>query len=181
MIVLGVDPGYATFGWALANVTSEGIDPLCVGVVQTEKSHRRNKVLAPDDEFRRSKELHAELIGLIRRNDVKLICAEGMSSPRNAKTIRMLGFAWGVLASICSELQIPMVQVSPNMLKKKLCGKVNSTDKELHGEITERYPKMATLIESVTVKSKREHAYDAMIAIEVCRNSEIFVMLKGVS
>jgi Holliday junction resolvasome RuvABC endonuclease subunit len=181
MNVLGVDPGYANFGWTLASVVGQRIDPLCVGVVLTEKSHRRNKVLAPDDEFRRTKELHAALMALVHRNDVKLICAEGMSSPRNAKTIRMLGFAWGVLASICSELEIPMVQISPNMLKKKLCGKVNSTDRELHEEITDRYPVMATLIESVTVKSKREHAYDAMIAIEVCKNSEVFVMLKGVS
>lgn len=181
MIVLGVDPGYANFGWALANVTKDGIEPLCVGVLTTEKSPKKNRVLASDDEFRRSKELYEGLIGLIVRNDVKLICAEGMSSPRNAVTVRMLGYAWGVLASICSQLGIPMVQVSPNQLKKKLCGRVSTTDAELHAEITERYPQMATLIMSVTVKSKREHAYDATIAIEVCKNSEPFVMLKGIS
>ncbi len=181
MIVLGVDPGYANFGWALSNVTKEAIEPLCVGVLVTEKSHRRMKVLASDDEFRRSKELYEGLVGVIRRNEVKLICAEGMSSPRNAITVRMLGYAWGVLASICSELGIAMVQVSPNQLKKRLCGRVSSTDKELHDEITKRYPSMETLIMSVTVKSKREHAYDAMIAIEVCSDSEPFVMLQGVS
>lgn len=181
MIVLGVDPGFANFGWALANVQRTEIDPLCVGVITTEKSHKRSRVLASDDEFLRSKELYEGISALVRRNHVKLICAEGMSSPRNAVTVRMLGYAWGTLASICSSNGIPMTQISPNNMKKKLVGRVKATDAQLHREITERYPKMETLIQSVTQKAKREHAYDAMIAIETCRTAETFVMLQGLS
>ncbi len=181
MMALGVDPGLANFGWALAEVTHDAIEPLCVGVIFTEKSKKRAKVLAPDDEFRRSKELFAELSGIVRRNDVKLICAEGMSSPRNAVTVRMLGFAWGVLASLCSDLGVPLVQTSPNRLKKALCGRVSVTDVQLHARVIELYPKMELLVQSITQKTKREHAFDAMAAIEACRHAEPFVMLQGMS
>ena len=176
MRVLGVDPGFANFGWCVGSVHPRGIViPVECGVMHTTKSHKRLKVLAPDDEFRRTTELADKLERLLDEHDVRMVFAEGMSSPRNATTIRMLGYAWGVLASACQRRTLPLAQVSPKQLKKALCGRISVTDAELHAQVQLRYPEYKAIVETfVTNSSKREHAYDALGAIDACREGQLF-------
>lgn len=174
MRVLGVDPGFANFGWCIVDLTPNGIKPITCGVIVTEKSHKRLKVLAPDDEFRRTRELAAGVENLAVEYDVRMACAEGMSSPRNAVTVRMLGYAWGVIASVCERLVIPLAQVNPKQLKKKLCGRISVTDEELHREVFRRYPDYEAMVHCITVKARQEHAIDALGAVEACSDCEVF-------
>ena len=174
MRVLGVDPGFANFGWCVSDLSVNGIKPIACGVITTEKSHKRLKVLAPDDEFRRTRELSASIESVMNDNDVRMVCAEGMSSPRNAVTVRMLGYAWGVLASACQRMVLPLAQVNPKQLKKKLCGRISVTDEELHVEVVRRYPDYEAMVHCISVASKHEHAYDALGAIEACKDGEVF-------
>ena len=183
MKVLGVDPGFANFGWCVSRISVDreggvptvGINPIICGVFNTAKSSKKDKVLAPNDEFRRCKDLYTMLDDVVAENNVRMICAEGMSSPRNAVTVRMLGYAWGIIASVCERRMIPLAQVSPKQLKKKVCGRISVTDIELHEEIFRRFPGFKGVVETfVTAKSKREHAIDALGATEACRNGEVF-------
>lgn len=175
MKILGVDPGFANFGWCIANLDGNGITPVKCGVFRTEKSNKKLKVLSPDDEFRRIGELTEMVDGAIIQNDVRMVCAEGMSSPRNAATVRMLGYAWGIIGSACQRFVIPLAQVNPKQLKKKLCGRISVTDAELHAEVFRRYPIFRGMVETfVTAATKREHAIDALGAIDACRDGQVF-------
>ncbi len=175
MNVLGVDPGFANFGWCVAEVLSNGkIRPIDAGVIVTEKTAKKLKVLSPDDEFRRSRELYLGLRDIVCRREVRMVSAEGMSSPRNAATVRMLGYAWGVIASICEHYCLPLAQVNPKQLKKKICGRMSVTDLELHNAVRKLYPEIQPILNKTTIMSKQEHGYDALSAIEACRDGELF-------
>jgi len=76
MNVLGVDPGFANFGWCVATVTREGIIPQYANVIITEKLAKKLKVLSPDDEFRRSREIYSSLEDVVRVWKVRMVCAE---------------------------------------------------------------------------------------------------------
>lgn len=180
MKILGVDPGFANFGWCVVNVSRHptlgavAVSPVKCGVFRTEKSAKRLKVLAPNDEFRRCKELFVSIRSLVEDEGVRMVCAEGMSSPRNAATVRMLGYTWGILASVCEQAQIPLAQVSPKQLKKKLCGRISATDAELHDEVRRQYPTYQALVDFIRATTKHEHAFDALAAVHACRDGEVF-------
>ena len=173
--ILGLDPGFASTGWALAELRDR---PVIVeaGVIRTQKSVKRAKVLAADDNFRRSRELAAELAPLLDR--VSMVCAEAMSPMRNASSAAKVALCWGVVAGLCQERGLPLAQVSPQGLKKALCGRVSVTDAELHPEIERRFPELVGVLS--VPKSQREHAYDAAAAIEACRSGEVFRALVSV-
>jgi len=173
--ILGLDPGFASTGWALAELRDR---PTIIeaGVIRTQKSAKRAKVLAADDNFRRCREIAGALAPLLDR--VSMVCAEAMSSARSASNSMKVALCWGVIAGLCEARGLPLAQVSPQGLKKALCGRVSVTDAELHPEIERRFPELVGALD--VPRGQREHAYDAAGAIEACRGSEVFRALEAV-
>ncbi len=64
--VLGVDPGFAHFGWALLRVQATRVEVVGLGVVVTQKSHARGSSVAQDN-VRRGGEIAAALEDLMTR------------------------------------------------------------------------------------------------------------------
>lgn len=177
--VLGIDPGFANVGWALVDVS--GVFRVeAVGVIRTTPAKKKQRVLGSDDEFRRCKEIAREIGGLIRVHEVKLICAESMSSGMpNSKTQRLMAYCIGVLAGLATEHVVPFAQETPKRIKKRLCGRSNVTDEVLHAEVRERYPEMGELASLLKVPAtKREHCYDAVGAVEACADGEVMLTLR---
>lgn len=117
---------------------------------------------------------------IIIEHNIRMICAEGFSSPPNARTGRAVSACWGILACLCTEFEIPLAQITPQALKRNLCGRMKVSDIELHDEIQRRYPELELLSECVA-KSKREHLFESVGAIEGCRNGEVFLSLRQTS
>jgi Holliday junction resolvasome RuvABC endonuclease subunit len=178
MHVLGIDPGFASLGWAL--VEPEALKLIDCGVFRTESHRTRGKrVLASDDNFRRAKEI-ASWFDADRFKDVRLVCAEAMSFPRNASTSSKLGLCWGALAAICHVRRIPLVQHSPKKIKKAVCGTSSVKDAVLNEALDKAYPGTGTLIATnITATTQQQHAWDALGAVHAARDSELFVMLRG--
>lgn len=178
MQVMGVDPGFASLGWVV--VDPEALELLACGVFRTE-SHRSTskKVLAADDNFRRAKEIAAWFDDK-RFANVRLVCAESMSFPRNASTSSKLGLCWGVLAAICYVRRIPVTQLSPQKIKKKVTGHNNAKDALLNEALETAYPGATKMIETaIPATTQQQHAYDALGAVHAARDSELFVLLRG--
>jgi Holliday junction resolvasome RuvABC endonuclease subunit len=178
MCVLGIDPGFASLGWA--TVDPQTLALIDCGVLRTE-SHKSTskKVLAADDNFRRAKEI-AAWFDDARFADVQLVCGEAMSFPRNASTSAKLGLCWGVLAAVCHIRSIPLTQLSPQRIKKNVTGVKNAQDATLNTALEAMYPGATELIEArVRAKTQHQHVWDALGAIHAARDSELFVLLKG--
>lgn len=175
-LVLGVDPGLAFFGWSFVRLMSNEVESL--GVIRTEKSDAKRKVLASDDNLRRARDLAVALHGLCSTRKVVAICAESMSYPRNASTVAMIGIAWGVIAKLSADLDVPVVQESPQGVKKALCGKRDASKEEVEDAVLGLYPESGGLLGKLP-RSIHNHAFDSLAAIVACKDSEVLRMARS--
>ena len=182
--VLGIDPGFASLGFALADVHGNGVaglDVVTLGVVRTEKSDAKRAVLAADDNLRRARELTRVLTPLFE--GVQVVCAESMSFPRNSSAAAKVAMCWGVVASLAEQRDIPIVQVSPKELKKTVCGDAAASkemvQKALDGLLGRVFS--TELLGNGVPAGLHEHAYDALGTIVAARNSEVLRLIRRLS
>ena len=178
MNVLGIDPGFSSLGWAVcvARYPAE-LQPIYCGIIRTEKAGKKIQLRASEDNITRAQIIYAEIAGLLLSHKITLVCTESMSWPRNAGVVAKMGIVWGVIASVCHQWRIPMLQVSPVEIKKNLTGSKTASKEEMIAEIVSRYPKL----ELPSQKVLQEHAADAVAAVLACRQSMLFKALENQS
>lgn len=171
IFLLGIDPGFANLGYSILELTASWKKLQVAGVLCTEKSDKKRKVLAADDNVRRARQIAAVLENLVQTNSVSVICAESMSFPRNASAAAKMAMSWGIIASITERLRLPLLQVSPQELKMAVCGKKSATKEEVQASIKRQLSVEKFL--SGTARSLHEHAYDSVGATLACLDSEV--------
>ena len=141
--------------------TPEADRPLAMGVIRTQKSNKKANVLASNDNHRRIAEIFKLLFPLSQ--DVIMFTAEAQSWPRNASSSAKVGMAWGVISSLSELLSVPLLQMSPQAMKKSICGNKSASKQEIADALTTRY---GIVIADVLLKDvppgQREHAFDAL-------------------
>lgn len=177
--VLGLDPGFASFGYSVVRFTPEGEEVITVNVIRTKKIDKKRNVLASDDNFRRARAIAAVLREVVIGFRPKAFAAEALSLPRNASAAAKVSMAWGILADIVEEFQIPLVQQSPQGIKKGLCGKVSATKAEVQQVVMDRYPGAFESFMSGTPKSQWEHGFDSVSAIVATLDSDVLRAVRG--
>lgn len=178
--ILGVDPGFASFGYALVELTPDFEKVATVNVVRTKKSPKKQNVLSADDNFRRSRALAAVLHEVLDEFQPMAMAAESMSWPRNAAAAGKVAFSWGILADQVEMRQIPLVQASPQAIKKALCPSRKSVTKEdIRDAVIGRYGKnpFASFMGSVP-EGQWEHGFDSVAAVVTCLNSDVIQMAR---
>lgn len=176
MFVLGIDPGFATLGLAIVDVAA-AVTVARTWVFRTEKSPRKHAVRASDDNVRRAREIAEELRATIRTYRPAAIATEGQSWPRNAGASAKVGIAWGVLAAVADAHQLPMVQASPQQIKRVLCGVKTATKEQVIAAVEARFGEVGWPPQA----SLREHAADAIGAVVACLDSSVLQMARRMS
>jgi len=168
-VVLGLDPGFSSFGWAAVRLIPEGGEEVLeVGCIRTERS--KGKVLVRDDDRRRAAEIARALLGVSRRLLPAVLCAEALShvNPRESRmpvsTTVKVGRAWGEVDMLAEQLETALVQVAPQTIKKAVCGNRSASKAEVQRALVRRYPELAALLEPIPA-SFREHPVDAVGAV----------------
>lgn len=172
--VLGIDGGFASLGWAVLSVNEASATLINSGVIRTEKSARKQEVRASDDNFRRCQEIHTQLARLIGIHEPQLLCMEAFSPPRNASNGSKMGMAFGVIAALADNCGLPVLQASPQDIKKALCGKKTATKEEIQMVVESRFPN----IEWPKQTSLWEHVGDAVAVVLACENSNAMKMAR---
>ena len=176
MKILGIDPGFSSLGWAFCEVKYPGeVEPKYCGIIRTEKAGRKIQLRASEDNINRAQLIYSDLAALIIDYKITLVCTESMSWPRNAGVVAKMGIVWGVIASVCHQWRIPMLQVSPVEIKKNLTGSKQASKEEMIAEIVSRYPRL----ELPNQKVLQEHAADAVAAVLACRQSMLFKAMEN--
>lgn len=178
--VLGIDGGLANMGWAVVRLDPVGETVLAMGVIRTEKSDRKRKVLASDDTDRRAAEIANQLVQLRNEYLFRAVCSESMSFPRSSSVAAKLGVARGVVAAFAAAYRLPMVAESPQGIKKAVAGQKNASKEQVGGALWGRYGTrtLCALLDGVP-ESHQEHPYDALAAIVACLSSDVLVTLRG--
>jgi Holliday junction resolvasome RuvABC endonuclease subunit len=177
MIVLGIDPGFASMGIAVVKVGPDTERILELAVLRTEKSARKLEVRASDDNVRRAMQLTKGLCRLIDKHNPIAIAIESQSWSRDAGASSKVGMAWGVVAAVASWYSLAVVQASPQAIKKHLCGRKNASKEDVIMEIEERFPD----IEWPKPNSLMEHAADAIGAVLACLDNSAIQMARKLS
>lgn len=175
LYVLGLDPGFASIGYAVVELAS--MQPVQAGVIRTKKSDAKRNVRASEDNLERAKEIAEEIQGLLKQYDIKLVCAETMSYPRNSAAAAKMAMCWGVLAGISQQHGLPVAQATPQEVKKAVCQKRDASKEDVQKAVTKLFPSIGGLLDD-TPRSMWEHPHDALAAVVACASSEVFLLAR---
>lgn len=175
--VLGIDPGFASLGWAVVELCPDpsGYFVVDAGVFHTEKSSKRLNVRSSCDNWRRAVEMHRHLKTLLVPFNIVAVCAEAMSFPRNASAAGKMSMTWGVLAALLDDLSIPIAQATPQDIKLAVCGRKNADKAEVQAGVIQ----LVSLPLNGHPKADREHIADAIGAVIACEASEVMKMARN--
>lgn len=190
--ILGLDPGFASCGYAVLVLALAGAcddEVLLAGVLRTEKSSKKRDVRAAEDNVRRAREIATSLQGIIERlrgsneHRIVAIAAEAYSPVRNSGAAAKVGITWGVIATIAvAHGDLPIVQATPMELKRRVAGNGTASKDAVATALRRRYGEGALdgLLRG-TPPSMHEHAYDALGAIAACLDAEVIRLARRMS
>ena len=133
MRVLGVDPGFGRTG---------------LGVIDLQKGEPvhvwHSCIDTPADESftDRLKAVRNDLTEAVRRFEPQVACVEALFFQTNAKTAMKVGMARGVILLALADLDLPIVEVTPNQVKQGIAG-YGGADKRQVGDMVARLLKLS--------------------------------------
>jgi crossover junction endodeoxyribonuclease RuvC len=173
-VVLGIDPGFASIGFAAVGLASASERVLRAWVVRTEPSARKRQVRASEDNARRAMEIAAAVEAALGEFAPVALAAETMSWPRNAAAAAKVALAWGVLCAAAHRHRLPLVQASPQEVKRAVCGRKSASKGEVIEALELRYPDIE-LPDQLTLQ---EHAADATAVVVACLEADVIRMAR---
>lgn len=170
---LGFDPGFASFGWALADLMSDGsLHLVSLGVIRTQKDDAKREVFAAGDNFNRAKEIAAVLNSKVAESEPRVFCAESMSFPRSASVAAKMAMSWGLIAMLAEQHKIALVATSPQRIKQRVAGAKDASKQAVQDALVRQFQTLPTHLATIT-KSKHEHACDALASIVAGVESDV--------
>tara|TARA_R110000751_G_scaffold108924_6_gene205707 strand:- start:118 stop:720 length:603 start_codon:yes stop_codon:yes gene_type:complete len=175
VIIIGIDPGLASCGWAVIERKNDG-GLICwdAGVIRTKKE----KGYTYDDDLRRLKIITDEMVRLrdgplahmrdgIGRQEwtyrtPSFIACESMSWPRHTRAVQAIAFCWGVIGAVFNHESL--VQRRPQQIKVDLTGSKSATKADVERETCERVRTLEHHLDKLP-KGQRDHAADAAAAV----------------
>lgn len=113
MIIMGVDPGYATMGYGIVEKRGNSFKPLTYGVITTK----------PDTETaERLKIIYHGLLDLIDEYQPEVMAVEDLFFNKNVKTAIKVGQARGVIMLAGANKGLPVHEYTPLQVKQGVVG-----------------------------------------------------------
>lgn len=181
--VVGLDPSFRNFGMVsgLLNLDTLNFTPDRVSLVSTtvDKSAKKS-VRKNSQDLLRATQLFLRLHDFIK--DARLIFVEIPVGSQSARAMTSYGVCIGLLSSIRA---IPLLQVTPNEVKKIACNKITATKTEMIQWARSIYPQFDWFTHKSNgqvhyTESKNEHIVDAIAAIHAGISTDQFKQLQSV-
>lgn len=113
MIILGIDPGYATVGWGCVRYERSRFAPMDFGTVLTP---------AEMDFSLRLMRIHSELSALLVKYHPDMLAVEKLYFKNNQKTAIDVAQARGVILLAAQQCGIPIYEYTPLQVKSAVTG-----------------------------------------------------------
>lgn len=113
MLVLGIDPGTATTGFAVVGEETQGPYLVEAGVLRTEAD-------TPVGE--RLQAIHRGVVDLARRHAPDAAAVEEVFFSRNVRTALAVGHARGVVLLALADCGVPVAEYKPTVVKETITG-----------------------------------------------------------
>lgn len=173
-VVLGLTPGFRSFGWALMRIEPEMELVLCAGVLRTRTAWRTSDDISSQDMHRRGRELAALLRLVVQRERVDVIAARALEWLRSAKTMQESGRAWGVVDTYAAAADIPLLEVAPQDLSLAMTHRRDASREDVEHAVRVRYPgEWIAALEDEVTEGQREHAFEAVAVAAAALPSQV--------
>lgn len=173
-VVIGVDPGFASCGWAAVELAGDEDLLVAVGTITTKPSDRKHGILVAHDDVRRGEELLEAMLAVIATHNPVALAVELPSGSRGARAAACLGAAKMLVSALRHITGLPLVAVSPADLKAAVTGSKTATKEQVQAALTRRFPGAAWPARKADV----EHAADALGAFVACRDADVVRMAR---
>lgn len=174
MKIIGLDPGYASFGIAVADLTVTGARFEQLRVVTTKPSAQKRTLRKADDMADRLAVVGRELRRFVGR-DVVALCVEATVLPHErgiqTSVVSGLGRARGLVDMLALEYGLPVIEEFPQTLKLITTGKRNATKEEIRTALERLHPELAALWPAR--RGDLEHAGDAAASVIAGLQSDV--------
>ena len=166
-----VDPSFRHFGWSIVELRTHK-DVICAGdVIVTKKADKKVKAFAGDDNHRCTQIIAGQFHAVLSHWKPKLIISEAQSGSKSSRAAQLMGMAWATLSTLALIHQLPVLQATPQAIKKANVGKITASKEEVQSTVRHRYAEAEGLAEDITPNSLREHFYDSISAFVACLDS----------
>lgn len=126
MLILGIDPGTATTGFGLVNLTERGNEVITWGLIETNKDLLKEKRL----DF-----IFEETLRVIILHKPDIFVIEKVFFSTNVKTAIAVGQAQGVLLLAAAKAKVQVEEYAPGTIKKMITGSGRANKKEVQAHI----------------------------------------------
>lgn len=170
--VIGIDPGWASMGVAVAEFTP-GIDDVVFTDATCIKTTKCKDLSAAADLTSRAASIAGNLIYFIEKGtdnylDILAVCIEGMSYPRHTQAAVKLGASHGVVGALLARwLPEVIVVEQPQAIRKRVLNIAKGKtppEAKVHAHLLARYPELAKLVNNMN-KGDRPHVLDAAAVV----------------
>jgi crossover junction endodeoxyribonuclease RuvC len=172
MNILGIDPGFASMGWAVISFEDDG--PACrsAGLIKTRRDPMHSK---HDDNLFRIQRIAQALERLEELFEPAFVACEAMSWTRHANADRAVAMAWGAIGTAL--LEVPIIQISPVDVKDRLCGMKTASKALVEERVRDRIKGADGWLDRVA-RTQRNHVADAMAVALSCSEHTSFKMAR---
>ena len=171
MRILGIDPGFANFGWAVLDFPEAAPPEICAaGVIRT--TARRGRQTVSESNAKRCGEIAERLCQLMDDWRPWIIGTEAQSWTRRHKADTQVAQAFGVLFALAGIDGCPVVHLPPQEVKLTACGRKNASKADIQAELVERLRFYKKTVGQIP-KSHREHASDAAAVALAAERSDL--------
>lgn len=170
-VILAVDTGMATCGWAVVEPRTGIV--LDLGIVTSEPSPTLGKQA---DRVARMQHQATQLEHVIARHNCGVLAAETLSFPPRGKTnaVAAVCLCWGLLVGLSTSHSIPLHAITPKQWQHAVLASDSKIDYEQVFEALHHYVEGQAHVASKLLripKSKRNHVLDAVaVGVYAARN-----------
>ena len=122
MRVLGIDPGYATTGYAVVERAAGRLVPACFGAIRTPAGHSQADRLTY---------LRTALLALIAEHRPETVAIERVFFSVNVRTAMAVGQASGVALATAGEAGLEVHDYTPTEVKQSVTGTGTATKQQI--------------------------------------------------
>jgi Holliday junction resolvasome RuvABC endonuclease subunit len=173
LLVLGIDPGFASLGLAVVELLPVGERIVSVQVLRTQPNKAKRNIRKADDNSDRAREL-ARLLEAAITPDVVALCVEAIALPFGRvqhSVVSNLGRIRGVLDALAEVHGLPIIEETPGTLKLLATGDRTASKEVVQECLEERFPGLEALWPPQ--KGLIEHASDAVAAVLAGLQSDV--------
>ncbi len=113
MIILGLDPGYAIFGYGIVEMKGNKFRPIDFGVITTKANEKMED---------RLNKIYDSLMEIISKHKPDAVSIEELFFNTNSKTVISVSQARGVAVLACAKSNLEIFEYTPLQIKTALVG-----------------------------------------------------------